>query len=474
MACESFRDDLFKELISGTCEAPMRKHRQRLTIRARVFSVPWAALTNATETQADSHASLANKIETDVERPLRNFTKNSRELQSITTMQGNLGALARDVEQAQAKIDKIQGKGERADSSKIVQANQELDQAQTQWESQAPYVFENLQALDEVRLNHLRDVLTQLQTHEVDQVEKDRVSAEQCLNALLNVEIADEIKTFQLKAVASRPRIERPARQSTGLATAMSPSTTASRPNLASTQSQISANNDDATERTASIQEDDKKKGPLKGLKRFSTVIGRKKDRSSKLPSQLESMAESPETKTRSFGGFGRRKKDTGNLDAIADSRVAQRPYSPLRIGSEAFEPVERESAAPVESHAPGINGIASESAATPLQNGSHQRDLTDLEPPQPEAPTPIQSQPQQDAQGFSIPEDHVDPITRAQQEAVANGDLMAPQYNVNIRDAPIADERNIDADAALASMASKLQMVRLQTHRCPQRLTRS
>ncbi|QIW99759.1 hypothetical protein AMS68_005277 [Peltaster fructicola] len=420
-----------------------------------IFSIPWSSLTTATETQAEAHASLAAKIETDVERPLRDFTKNSRELQAIATMQGNLGALAKDVDQAQSKVDKLQNRGERADSSKAVQANQELEQAQVQWESQAPYVFENLQALDEARLNHLRDVLTQLQTHEVDQVEKDRVPAEQCLNALLNVEIADEIKTFQLKAVQSRPRVERPTRQASGPS---SPTNAApvTRPSLPTTLSQTTT--DDAN---GSLQEDEKqKKGPLKSLKRFSTVIGRKKDRGSKLPPQLDSMAEVPESKSRGFGGFGRKKKDATNLDVPAETASMQRPYSPLRIGSEAFEPTEMREVSNAASgdHTRDPNGTTAEALAPSLPNGSHQGNVTDIQAPLPGTSTQADT-PRQDNEGFSLPDDHMDAITRAQQEAMANLEGTAPQYNVNIKDAPIADERNGDADAALASMASKLQM---------------
>lgn len=67
------------------------------------------------------------------------------------------------------------------------------------WDSQAPFIMEQLQAADESRCNHLRDVLTQFQTHEVDQVERNRKTAEQCLNALLTVETADEIKLFAVR-----------------------------------------------------------------------------------------------------------------------------------------------------------------------------------------------------------------------------------------------------------------------------------
>lgn len=118
-------------------------------------------------------------------------------------IQSNLAGLAKNIDAAQKKVDKAKGKGTKGASalSGAIAAAEEMNQ---QWESRAPFVYEQLQAADESRLNHLRDVLTQLETHEVDQVERGRQAAESCLNVLLNVETADEIKTFAAKMVGNR------------------------------------------------------------------------------------------------------------------------------------------------------------------------------------------------------------------------------------------------------------------------------
>jgi F-BAR domain only protein len=165
---------------------------------------------------------LANKIEADVEKPLREYTTKNREMQAMITIQGNLSAIAKDLEKAQEKSDKLKTKGGKA--NKVANVNSTIEDASQQWESQAPYVFEQLQSVDENRLNHLRDVLTQFQTHEADQVEKNRVTAENTLNALLNVETADEIKTFAARVAGGRGSIPRrmsqPRRQSVGASNA--------------------------------------------------------------------------------------------------------------------------------------------------------------------------------------------------------------------------------------------------------------
>lgn len=131
----------------------------------------------------------------------------------MSTIQGNLGAMAKELEDAQEKSDKLSKKGGKASSSKVDNAVQKLEVANSQWESQAPFVFEKLQAVDESRLNHLRDVLTQFETHEADLVEKCRVNAERTLNSLLEVDTMQEIQSFVRSITHGKPKLERPVQR---------------------------------------------------------------------------------------------------------------------------------------------------------------------------------------------------------------------------------------------------------------------
>ena len=175
--------------------------------------MPWQRIVSATEDIAQSHETFAARIETDVETPLREYATKNRELQSMSTIQGNLSGMVREIESAQRRAEKVKDKN-RPSADRVAHANISVDDAIAQWESQAPYVFEQLQAADETRLNHLRDVLAQYQTHEADHTERNRAAAESCLNALLNVETADEIKTFAARVRGGRTSV--PRRESTG------------------------------------------------------------------------------------------------------------------------------------------------------------------------------------------------------------------------------------------------------------------
>ena len=156
---------------------------------------------------AESHSILAAKMESDVERPLKDFQSKNREMQGISTIQGNLAAVAKDLDGAQKKAQKLAAG--KSNTNKVANATSDVDAANQAWESQAPFVFEQLQALDESRVNHLRDVLTQFETHEVDLVERNRITAESCLNALLNVNTADEISNFAARNAGADQNVPR-------------------------------------------------------------------------------------------------------------------------------------------------------------------------------------------------------------------------------------------------------------------------
>ena len=199
-----------------------------------VFSTPWQKIISSIQALSESHRALAINIELDVERPLRDFASTNREMKAVPNMSGNLTSLAKDLEDANKAAKKLREKGGKASADKVANAVSTVESAQGQWDSQAPYVFEGLQAADEGRLNHLRDVLTQYQTHVIESVSSVSSSAEECLNALLNVQVADEIKTFAMKTSAAQPSTQQETSTATS-STARGPSTTLA-PTVSATQ----------------------------------------------------------------------------------------------------------------------------------------------------------------------------------------------------------------------------------------------
>ena len=193
-----------------------------------VFDIPWKKIIIATEEIASSHQTLSERIEEDVEKPLRNYAANNREMRGVSTIQGNLTSMAKELAEAQERSDKIQKKGGKASAAKVDRASVQLQGAEQQWNSQAPFVFESLQALDETRLNHLRDVLTQYITHQGDLMSRNTAAVEQTLNSLLEIDTNQEIKNWSQAGVAGKPITERRTTRQLSTAGSTAASTTTS------------------------------------------------------------------------------------------------------------------------------------------------------------------------------------------------------------------------------------------------------
>lgn len=127
----------------------------------------------------------------------------------MQTMSTNLSTIAKELEDAKDKVEKLSKKGGKASALKVDTATARLESASSQWESQAPFILETLQALDEQRCNQLRDVLTQLETHEVDQSDRIRAAANDALATIIEADTAREIENFASRVTAGKQKVER-------------------------------------------------------------------------------------------------------------------------------------------------------------------------------------------------------------------------------------------------------------------------
>ncbi|PYH99691.1 hypothetical protein BO71DRAFT_415409 [Aspergillus ellipticus CBS 707.79] len=415
-------------------------HRPQLDNGAAlgIFQIPWQRIVSATETIASSHETFAQKIEEDVERPLRDYGSKSRELSSMPGIQSDLASLAKNYEASQKKVEKAREKGPKG-ADKLAGAIAAAEEISQQWDSRAPFVFEQLQAADESRLNHLRDILTQLETHETDQVERCRQAAESCLNVLLNVETADEIKTFAAKVNGGRPVVLRRRPTSPPPVAPLSPP-----PRLQDdAASQLSEHSGPGR----SLPVPEPRSTPLGGLKRLGTVMNRRRSivqPSGGAPFFSDKKHRSP------FASFKR-----------GDARDMQIPETPPE-GSDrpgtaltAHDSHTEISSIPSGSNEnEGFAGMVSNStpqSAPPTANGSASQE------PHSEAgfTNVVPNESRVDSEGFSERPDTIDEITRAQREAAG---LEDSGMNLTIRDQPIFEDED-QAKQAMDDMANQLRL---------------
>lgn len=373
-----------------------------------------------------------------------------KEMQNLQTMQGNLQKVARELEEAQEKSDKLSKKGGKASAQKVDMAASKLESATNQWKSQAPFVFESLQALDESRMNQLRDCLTQYGTFEGEQAQKLQADTETVLNSLLDYNTTNEILHFASKATAGRPKLEKRA-------TTVRQSPSASGPSLSS-----------AVPPTLGVPTEDDRSdysGPKEGppenklRSRIGTMLGRRRQSIHGGFGQL-----SP-----AKGPFGRNAKSSHGLSPRTSS--SNLGDSTNRLGALVEDPdtptneTFRTSEAAEKSSHDGTNGVGrvnstdvmrptTGTTTTSQVNGTSSA-LDALDVPPPPGPPPSQREPEKDAEGFSVPTYSHDPISQAEKEAAASETEHA--FKLNIQKEPVAEEDEEAKKAALSNVANSL-----------------
>ncbi|KAK3938207.1 Muniscin C-terminal mu homology domain-containing protein [Diplogelasinospora grovesii] len=431
-----------------------------------VFQQPWDKILQSTDNIAASHQLFAQRIEKDVEHALRSF-QNKKEMQNIHTIGANLHTMARELDDAQEKSDKLTRKGAKANSQKVDQAASRLESANQQWDSQAPFIFETLQALDEQRVNHLRDVLTQFETHEVDQATRTQAAAEDVLNTMLEVSTVQEIQNFAQRTIAGRPKLERRTgtgsgtRQSSihGGSTLVPPSASGHEDDM---MSEHSGNREGQSESRL--------------RSRIGTMLGRRR--------QSIHGGFGPISPQKSLGPFTRNLGSSHGISPRASSHnlaeshnrlssLAERPTTAEREGTD--EGTERA----LDTSHEGTNGITNGANGTngnisrepePVQSTSNilsrtPEDIFDAPPPPGPPPSHQKAQePTKDADGFTIPAPMNDPISQAQKEAAAE---EADQFfKLNIQKEPIAEEDQNAKQAALSNVANTLSHMGMPTRK--------
>lgn len=178
-----------------------------------VFQVPWSRIIESVERNAQSHQLFADRLGNDVEQPLRAFPQR-QDTQNMTNIANNLATMARELDEARSQSDKLTKKGGKASTQKVDLASSKLESATQQWESQSPFIFETLQVLDESRVNLLRDLLTQLETHESDRAQRSTDIAVETLAQMLEISTEREVQSFVQKVTAGKSSLP-PSRTAT-------------------------------------------------------------------------------------------------------------------------------------------------------------------------------------------------------------------------------------------------------------------
>ncbi|CAI4214890.1 unnamed protein product [Parascedosporium putredinis] len=348
------------------------------------FKVPNSASELGVESTAHSHYLFASNLEKDVEAPLRAF-------------------------------------GHKKEHPKVDAAATRLSAASQEWESQAPFIFETLQVLDEQRTNQLRDLLTQLLTHESDQAQRNQTVAGEALQAVLDLQTPKEIENFSKKMTDGKAKQERRSAPAT-----RRPSAAGS--NLTPATATTAASHDEELQSEAEAPEPHQ---TPRLRSRIGTMLGRRRQsiHGGFGPLTQKSSSSFGRNLRSSHAAIPRGDPDTSNVNDVADSD--EKPKD---------EPHE------------GTNGVKAPSSLGDLAvleeahdtvNGTDAGETTTAFAPPP-GPPPAQAKDDEESQGKDS-------------EGEAAAEEAEQLFKLNIQSTPVAEEDPEATQAALSNVSNAL-----------------
>lgn len=408
------------------------------------------------------------RVERDVEYPLRNFSQ-KKEVHNMQTIGSNLASIAKELEDAQDKSDRLARKGPRANAQKVDAAATRLSSATQQWESQAPFIFESLQVLDEQRVNQLRDLLTQLLTHESDQAQRTQVVSSDTVQHIIDLQTAKEVQGWTSKVTDGKTKVERKPAPGTRRSSAAETQSHHTPPATATTGT---TREDEAMSETSAQEPPPRTSTPLPAKapankrteprlrSRIGTVFSRRRQSMHGGFGQL-SQKNAP--------SFGRNLRSSHSGGGVSPRASANDLSSSNKLPSLAEMPnKDDEAAEPTQGAGLGVqeptNGLRPAAstgdiaaAASSTSVNGNAGTIPQFSPPPGPPPSHVKAEeePKKDAEGFTIPPTMDDPISQAQREA---GGDVEQLFKLSIQNKPLSED-DAAAKAALSNVSSALQM---------------
>lgn len=205
-------EDLNKSVERGMIEKNVlsREELRHFNVDATgELSTVWRKIINEIKDDIIGSNELRQVVQREVAAPLATYTAKNQQWSDMRSMHAKLKEVARDIEVSEEKVAKHRADGK---AEKLHKYEEQLQQANSSWQTSAPFVFEVFENTDASRLDLLKGTLLKFSTAYSDALMKTSGSNEQTLEAILNFDTEREIQRFA-KAASEAQYVPRAARE---------------------------------------------------------------------------------------------------------------------------------------------------------------------------------------------------------------------------------------------------------------------
>ncbi|OLL22803.1 Cytoskeletal protein syp1 [Neolecta irregularis DAH-3] len=177
------------------------------------FNAIWQRILETTIELGASHSTFASKLAEEIEFTLLAFEAHDEDWHGMRHVESNIASLAKYVELAEGKVEKVKKKG-KALPTKVEQVLESMSIVRGQWETEAPFVFERFQAIDERRLEFIKDIYHKYENLEIEQAKRKTEISDGVLLDIGNLSVKSEIDNYVQRSLllgdptaAAKPRL---------------------------------------------------------------------------------------------------------------------------------------------------------------------------------------------------------------------------------------------------------------------------
>lgn len=392
-----------------------------------LFEAIWTSILSSTRDNSKAANSFSHKIHHDVEQPLKQFLLQPQ-WEDMKTLHKELETLAHTF---QSNDDKLRKKNKHPD-----------DETRAQWESQAPYLLEQTEVIDESRLGYLKNALTTFGTIEADYSDKSLKISEKVLNNVLSFEPLDDVAAFAAQ-VSKGEELQSMHH------TFMTPHASNRAPSATESLRQSPTNNSDGFSDThsAGYREESSSSSPFKIRSKVGSIFrSSKKKNKDKSGSQLPPIADTPSSANRTRYRAGNNSTSTPTRTFSESAELPAPTFSTglvSQIGQKAKPPP------PPARKANGFSNVPPVSASHREQNrfDSSNSPISLSAPPRNYGTDPEEHN----------NDGHVDVPATVQEEAEYEDKAVKP-FKIDIKPDTVVDASKDDDDVALSVIASTLR----------------
>ncbi|OZJ02806.1 hypothetical protein BZG36_04275 [Bifiguratus adelaidae] len=157
------------------------------------FASVWQALLNELNEIATAHGMFGQRVQQEVEQPLRNGANSDPEAEQLRRLEPTMQRLIKDYDDRMAKVTKHKKSTKKDATDKLAEAQKSLNDVRSAWQREGPRILETYQHVERNRLESLKQSVQNFENAQSEQLLKRIEMADATLSLAIAYDVQSEM-----------------------------------------------------------------------------------------------------------------------------------------------------------------------------------------------------------------------------------------------------------------------------------------